>query len=250
MGNLLCNCRSHLLGLLLFCFLHSTLYAEDTIKILFVGNSFTYYWNVPEVVSSIAQSQGKVWYCYQSTAGGANWEDHWKGNRGLTTLERIKSKKWDYVVLQNQSSSGIDRKAQFNAYGEKLIDLIKSIGAKPLLYITWSYRDNPGMQDEISEVYKNLATKTGAETVPVGSIWANVRSKYPDLNLYHDNKHQSPLGTYLISLTFFKKISDMSVAKVPRLLTTQLESGESLYLLFIKTTEGERIREEVEALKF
>ena len=52
-----------------------------------------------------------------------------------------------------------------------------------------SYRSDPSMQIQISEGYVNLATEANAEVVPVGSIWHKVRQTYPQLELYHDDKH-------------------------------------------------------------
>jgi len=90
---------------------------SDTLRVLFVGNSFTYFWNVPQVVQSMATSQEVAIITSQSTAGGATLEHHWNGDRNLKTIERIKEGIWDYVVLQNHSSSSIDNPEKFKEYG-------------------------------------------------------------------------------------------------------------------------------------
>ena len=46
-------------------------------KILFIGNSFTFYWNLPSLVESMAKEKGISLDIYQSTAGSATLKDHW-----------------------------------------------------------------------------------------------------------------------------------------------------------------------------
>jgi len=40
-------------------------------KVLFVGNSFTFYWNLPAMVESMAEEKGIKMDIFQSTAGSA-----------------------------------------------------------------------------------------------------------------------------------------------------------------------------------
>ncbi len=224
--------------------------AQDSLNILFVGNSFTYFWNVPAVVSAMASSQGLHWICSQSTAGGANWEQHWKGEKELQTREKIIQGDWDYVVLQNQSLSALDRQRKFEFFGTKLIELVKSIGAKPILYTTWSYHSDPSMQDEITSGYSKLAQKNSIRAAPVGPIWSVVRAQHPSLDLYHDDKHQSPLGTYLIGLTFFREISGRPVKDIPRKLSTLDARGDVLHLMFTREKESELIKDVIDGFSF
>jgi len=141
---------------------------SDTLRVLFVGNSFTYFWNVPQVVQSMATSQEVAIITSQSTAGGATLEHHWNGDRNLKTIERIKEGIWDYVVLQNHSSSSIDNPEKFKEYGMKLGELARAHGAEPLYYMTWAYKSNPLMQNAITKGYKDLAKTMEAGYVPVG----------------------------------------------------------------------------------
>ncbi|MFL2665969.1 MAG: hypothetical protein ACJ0NM_01095, partial [Flavobacteriaceae bacterium] len=41
-------------------------------NILFVGNSFTFFWNMPQLVSAMAESQGVSINSYQSTVSGSS----------------------------------------------------------------------------------------------------------------------------------------------------------------------------------
>ena len=57
-----------------FLFLLVSVYSQktDTEKILFIGNSFTFYFNLPLVVESMAKEKDVGLDVYQSTAGGVS----------------------------------------------------------------------------------------------------------------------------------------------------------------------------------
>lgn len=219
---------------------------QDTLDVLFVGNSFTFYWNLPQVVGAMAASQGVPMRIRQSTASGATWEQHWKGEKGLTTQAMIKNDKWDVVVLQNHSTGAIDQPVQFKEYGEKWIGAARASGAEPLLFLTWAYHSNPLQQPAITEGYTRLGAATGTDIVPVGPIWSEVRRLRPDLNMYSDDKHPSPEATYFIGLIFFKKLTGRKVASMPNRLQTRDQYGENLYLSILNEEDAAFFRQLVD----
>ena len=73
---------------------------RDTLKVLFVGNSYTYVQNLPQVVSIISDSTKTKLVTRKSTVGGAYLREHWYGKRGLKTKEIITKGKFDLVILQ------------------------------------------------------------------------------------------------------------------------------------------------------
>jgi len=62
---------------------------SDTLKILFVGNSYTVSGNLPQIVSIISDSIETKLVTRKSTIGGAKLHEHWHGDRGLKTKELI-----------------------------------------------------------------------------------------------------------------------------------------------------------------
>ena len=109
---------------------------DDSKRILFVGNSYTYFWNLPHTVDLMAESQGIDLVTRQSTAGGANWGHHWKGERNLKSRAKIDDGDFDIIVLQNHSMSTIDRLDSLMHYGELLNEQIIRTGAQTYLYMT------------------------------------------------------------------------------------------------------------------
>ena len=85
-----------LLLILAFCILSNPIFSQEEkspIKILFVGNSFTFFWNMPQLVSAMAESQGVSINSYQSTVSGSSLEQHWKGEKGSITRKKIDENK-------------------------------------------------------------------------------------------------------------------------------------------------------------
>ena len=100
---------------------------KDTLSVLFVGNSYTYYSNMPHLVSLISDSTKVKLTTSKSTAGGARLSDHWNGNKGLKSKEAISSGKYDIIVLQGQSKEAVMEKEEFLIYSKKLSDLALSL---------------------------------------------------------------------------------------------------------------------------
>lgn len=220
--------------LLLLLFLHLSVAAQqDTVKVLFVGNSFTYFYNLPQVVSAMAGEQGFPLVARQSTVGGSNLEQHWNEERGTVTRQLIEGEDWDYIVFNNHSLSPITAPDAFMEYGQKFAELAKARGAKPVFMMTWAYESNPLMQGPITEKYQQLAAATASAYVPGGPLFAEARKWRPDLDLFFDDKHPSYAGTYMLGLAFCKFFTGRSVAGLPERITTTDKDGEKLYLIFM-----------------
>jgi hypothetical protein len=206
---------------------------EKPLKVLFVGNSFTFFWNMPQLVKAMGEFQGVSLDIHQSTVGGSNLKQHWNEEKGTLTRKLLKEKKWDYVILGDHSLSTIEAPERFDEYAKKFSDLVRSIGAEPLFYLTWAYKSNPLMQPTITKGYLDLANKLNAKVIPVGPIWMRARELRPDLNFYFDDKHPSYDGSYLIALIFYKTLTGKSIADIPHRVTTFDKDGEKLYLSFV-----------------
>ena len=78
---------------------------ESQIRVLFVGNSFTYFHNMPVVLEAISNSlSGPRVVTTMVASGGARLKDHWQ--EGDPALSAIRKGGWGYVVLQEQSGLG------------------------------------------------------------------------------------------------------------------------------------------------
>jgi hypothetical protein len=219
-------------------------------RVLFVGNSFTYFFNLPQVVNAMAETQGVAIETRQSTVGGSNLEQHWKGEKGTQTRRLLEEGDWDYVVFNNHSRSAIDTPDSFMEYGRKFADLVREKGAEPVFMLTWAYDSNPLMQPRITALHEQLAAETRAGIVPCGPLFAAARQWRPDLDLFFDDKHPSANGTYLLGLAFYKYFTGRATAGIPKRITTEDRNGETLYLLFMSQENADFLQQLVDEFDF
>lgn len=218
---------------LLSCFL-MTLPIEaqkEELRVLFIGNSYTYFWNLPQTVEAMSE-QGSVYLnTRQSTEGGVNLSQHWRSKKQLGTMAMLDEHEYDIVVLQDHSMQAIKRPDSLQHYGKLFAELCKEKNAKVFLYMTWSRKWDPFMIEDIASEYEKLAESTGAVLVPVGLAWSLSIKERPNLDLYDvDETHPSPEGTYLNACVFYGALTGQSPVGLPERIIGKDSKGDKLYL--------------------
>ena len=229
------------------------------LRILFIGNSYTYYNSTPELVKAFIQEKfpDQTVETRLISGGGMTLANHWQEE---ATIEAIRTGDWDYVVLQEQSRLGmgvmIDNETyfgptdQFFEHARKFDAEIKASGAKTIFFMTWSRRDQPGEQAILTHAYATIAKELGAMVAPVGLVWDEVRTD-PNMDLYADDGgHPSPAGSYLASATLFATLMGEDPQGLPgtisgkRLLTTGETSPETIVLVDLSKEDARSIQQE------
>ncbi len=200
---------------LLFAFLQKT--AAQSKKILFIGNSFTYYPSVvavtPEMpinLNGIAQGinpADALSYTLGDHAiqGGQTLEGHY--NDGIA-LSKIQQGGWAYVVLQEQSLRPYEDTTRYFKYVRLFDAAIKAAGAKTVIYMTWAYKNDWYKFSTYVTNFELIAKEINAIVVPCGKAWEKAIANKPGFNLYNnDNVHPSTEGTYLNACVFFATLS-------------------------------------------
>ncbi|MBO5869973.1 MAG: hypothetical protein J6Q89_04410, partial [Clostridia bacterium] len=185
-------------------------------KILFVGNSTTFFFNIPDKLFFLAQAEGielDVEYC---CGGGAYLYHYADSTTALGKLFRTKLalKDYDYVVLQdNGNASYEDSKPALDI----LVPLIEQAGAEVVLYKRYSSNSDPSQRPASAyrhEVnYSQLAATFGVDKVaPAADAFLICTEKYPSINLYHtDNSHHNATAAYLVACVFAITYLDMDI---------------------------------------
>jgi len=216
--------------------------AQDTLRVLFIGNSYTYFNNLAQTVSALSDSTNLVIRADHSTYPGAKLADHYFGINGLKSVEKIRSGKYKAVVLQSFSMQPVQAPDSLIKYAALLADLAKKSGSKVYLYETWAREKVPQYQTEITKTYTEAAKKTDATVVPVGSVWKLARETYPLVRLFReDGSHPSPLGTYLTAMVFVREFTgEFPKGNTPDLFYKDA-SGLPFYLMSIDQLDKEFI---------
>lgn len=191
----------------------------DSLRILFIGNSYTYYHDLPVKVKKIASNIGLdncVNIAFQMYApGGYTLKRHLQNKNELLA---IKQGKWDYVIIQEQSSAPAKSTEivckETYRHARQLDSLIHVHNpyAKVIFYMTWGHKNRckhkienypiietyEGMQERLKVSYLEMAYTNNAWCAPVGMAWKEMRKEKPSVPLYSDDgTHPSIIGTYL-----------------------------------------------------
>ena len=86
----------------------------------------------------------------------------------------------------------------FQEYAKKHSETIRKHGARPVLFMSWAYKDKPEMTQQLAEQYTIAGNANDALVIPAGLAFAKAIAKRPSLELYQpDKRHPSLAGTYL-----------------------------------------------------
>jgi hypothetical protein len=185
--------------------------AINRIRILFIGNSYTFVNNLPKVLESLASHEARSIETVSVTEGGATLKKHWQDGKALAA---IRKGHWNYVVLQEHSTFGsttvinnvaqLNDPADFYTYARLFDAEIKKVGAKTLFYMTWARQNAPQNQAIIAKTYAHIAEELHDEVVPVGLAWGYSLKANPEVALHQvDKSHPNPDGTYLAACVFY-----------------------------------------------
>jgi hypothetical protein len=176
-------------------------------RVLFIGNSYTSVNDLPAVFSRVAAARRHVVYTEMIAPGGVRLADH---AASAEVLERIRSGRWNYVVLQEQSqipSTEQSQTGQMFPAARALVSEIRRAGARPVFYATWARRggwpengmpDYASMQAQITQAYRAIGEELHALVAPVGDAWSMVAAERPDIPLWQgDDSHPTEQGTFL-----------------------------------------------------
>jgi hypothetical protein len=225
---------------------------QCTTRVLFLGNSYTYFNDLPAILSELAKAGHQCTVeTHMVAPGGKTLKDHWESSASRQALD---SQAWDFVVLQDQSTLGINFYFEgqsrvggdeiFRPYAERWANEIRKHHATPVFYLTWARRITPADQAALNYAYISAAKTTHSLVAPVGLAWARVRQTDPTIDLYYrDGAHPSPAGSYLAACAIYATIFGKSPLNLPghitgvpvNLETEQLEPDKTAVLIDLPT---------------
>lgn len=200
------------------------------LRVLFLGNSLTEYNGglaliLQQLVKSTAKSPMPIFD--EVTKFGATWAQLWDVTQGPAM---IRQGHWDFVVLQDYSTAPFVYRAEMDIYGRRFSQEIKTIGARPVFFMTWPHDDQLALQQQIAGAYIGVALANQGLVAPVGYAWQKVLKENPQIVLYdprdHPKKHPTPAGSYLTACVFYSMFFHQS----PHGLTGRIVDGTTVYV--------------------
>lgn len=214
-------------------FFISTLQASAPDKVLFVGNSFSFYNNgIHNHYNSLIRANGD-WNGSKNRSrlyalSGGHFHEHLSGLSSYLTEDK---RGWHVVVLQGHSDESVreNKKQRFIASLGKAIDIVEQHNMQPILFMTWGYKGDAMMSNEVAQAYLKMGKKHDVHVVPVGVAFAEAEKSLPEIELfvpdvlgvertenglqlsYKQNwKHPSMAGTYLAACVFYASLQGKS----------------------------------------
>lgn len=194
---------------------------DKNYSILFIGNSYTFYNDMPTVYfETIAKNCGYDITVTSITKGAYTLEQFADSSEvyGAVVANALSgATHYDYVILQEQSvRPAINAPAFYDAV-RTLAEKIQKIGAQPVLYATWGRKEGSdtlekysltteSMTWKLAAAYDAIAKELDIPVVHVGLAFYDVHTG-SNISLYNaDKSHPSTEGSYLAALALFCEI--------------------------------------------
>lgn len=187
------------------------------VRVLFLGNSQTYYQELPRIVEALADSAPKDRpriKAEQALAGGASLQSLWNmGTDKGKPRARIEEGKWDFVILQDIYFTKPD---SFEKYATLFHELIAKHGGKTVLFCTAGIpKQYPDGFREMLDMHVAVGKKLKVPVAAAGKSWLECWGESPTeeqrLALYHaDKAHPGFRGSYIYACSLYAVLTGQS----------------------------------------
>ncbi|TXD99082.1 DUF4886 domain-containing protein [Subsaximicrobium wynnwilliamsii] len=229
----------------------------DEINVLFIGNSLTYFHEMPQTVQKMLNETNPNIKIEQSTFPGQSLSGHLsdiitsRTENGISTRKKedgekteteikIAEKKWDIVILQTGTVSVLipeNRELKVNKAISDIKKLVSNPNCKFILFQTWPSKNEypeqycypsrsidksiekdkccspvlENLEQEfnvINESYNLVAKENDLIESNNGTKYFEVRTKFPEIELYEDESHPNENGAFLNACIFYQMLTD------------------------------------------
>ncbi len=172
-------------------------------KLLFIGNSHTYYNAMPQIVQELFAAVGQKVHVTMLAVGGKNLAYHAASQNALFN---IRCGGYDAVIAQDKSA-GFEPTA-FRDGAKLLKDMADAAGSAFYLYMPWAARDNRAGQNDMTDTYQRFCRANRCFFAPTGEVFGRLLLSNPAELLYReDGNHATPFGSYVAATTLFYTVT-------------------------------------------
>lgn len=182
-------------------------------RLLFLGNSFTYYNGGIETHVRLLAQGAKTPLLMEAdriTKGGATL----KTLQGIPEVHSaIKSGRYDWVILQDDIPEFIEHTLSPLAEEvRRFQNEIQPTGARTALFMAWPYqRLNWVSLEQIEEAHRAVSREHGIPVAPVGSAFRQSLLSQPSLAMLGgDREHETIHGTYLAACVILATVTGIN----------------------------------------
>lgn len=204
----------------LLAFFISTFFLFAQEKTLFIGNSMTYFNDMPNLFQEIANSKGKNVQAQYYAPGGTGFVNHYVDNN---VYNLFRDNIWTNVILQPGTSESAGVSWPVNTTierGQQMIDSIRKYSPCAKIYLYQipygikatnnvpDYNDYFTIQTKIKDSITKMANGLRIPLIPAGESARNHYTSSQDLLLHssYNDVHPNLNGSYLVACTAFATI--------------------------------------------
>lgn len=196
--------------------------SDDTLKVLFIGNSITYFNDMPTMFHELSASKGKTTAVSMYAPGGTGFMHH-VVDPNVYDLFR---QEWDVVVLQPGSGESAGASApvsQTVSHGQTLLDSLYTYNpcARAYLYeipygvpseSTWGTYFS--VQDRIKDSVTAMADGLHLQMIPAGECAFRYYSMHQNLLLHgsYNDIHPNANGSFLVASACYATIFQENIS--------------------------------------
>jgi hypothetical protein len=220
-------------------------------KVLYLGNSHTFWHDLPQITADLALANGDTMMFEVNAPGGCTLAHPSNGHLfNSLSLALIDSLEWDFVVLQEQSNFAIID-YYLNNYtfpGARVLDsLIKQNYncTRTIMQLIWAkkeggqqcinsycsidFDDYSHMQDSLTSSYLRVKDSIRSILAPTGEAWRLSIENGDPIELFDsDGNHASYAGHYLTACVYYAIMYDKTPVGIP--FYGELNQSDAEYL--------------------
>ena len=186
-------------------------------KVLFIGNSYTYVNDMPKIFEGLCRDNGRDVTTTSVVHGGhklyqyVDSDDQYRAKLEAA----LEADHYDLCFLQEQSYLPLSDYNLFFSGVSRLIEKVKPSADAFMLYETWGRKAGHPTLDEfgwtsesmtfdLAAAYKKAGETLGIPVSYVGLNFYKIYTTHPEIELYHEDKtHPSWEGSCLSALTHY-----------------------------------------------
>ncbi|TVR99534.1 MAG: SGNH/GDSL hydrolase family protein, partial [Wenzhouxiangellaceae bacterium] len=198
----ICTRLLALIVLLFPCVVSTHAEQPSPLRILFVGNSLTYYNDLPGLLQQlVAKGDDSRLVVEMLAAAGASIAQHLEAGH----LQRyLGSENFQFVVFQEMGGwplcpPDFPGCAESVPSIEHMVALIRASGAEPLWFS--SYQPIPALQVALSEQAREVSSRLDIRLADVGAAWTIHQAATSEGSIFLDSGHPNLEGSLLAAAT-------------------------------------------------
>lgn len=192
---------------------------ERPLRVLFIGNSQVFVNDVPGMLMALGAADQPPQSISVGTVVGGGYSLHLHLSQGLAAEVIERHGPWDFVVLQEQSSTPTLFPEEMHRNLRRFDKIIRNAGAQTVILATWLRPFHRGRFQQHQEAFATIGQELSAQVVPANLAWEEVLRTHPELELYHpDQIHALPAGSYLAACTLYAALCGRDPQRLPSTL--------------------------------